>query len=144
VLWLVAGGIALGSGVAYTGFDVWVVGLINWDAIPGYALATVLALSALGLGTFISHSAATNLLAPMAVAVATSAKSGEVAMVVAVAIGSSLAMSLPISTPPNAIAFASGQIKTRDMAQMGGIVGVVGAVLVTALLPVLMRMAGIK
>jgi sodium-dependent dicarboxylate transporter 2/3/5 len=80
----------------------------------------------------------------MAVAVATSAKSGEVAMVVAVAIGSSLAMSLPISTPPNAIAFASGQIKTRDMALMGGIVGVVGAVLVTALLPVLMRMAGIK
>jgi sodium-dependent dicarboxylate transporter 2/3/5 len=65
-------------------------------------------------------------------------------MVVAVAIGSSLAMSLPISTPPNAIAFASGQIKTRDMALMGGIVGVVGAVLVTALLPVLMRMAGIK
>lgn len=144
VLWLVAGGIALGSGVAFTGFDTWVVGLINWDAIPGYALATVLAISAMGLGTFISHSAATNLLAPMAVAVATSAKSGEVAMVVAVAIGSSLAMSLPISTPPNAIAFASGQIKTRDMALMGGIVGVVGAVLVTALLPVFMRMAGIK
>jgi solute carrier family 13 (sodium-dependent dicarboxylate transporter), member 2/3/5 len=144
VLWLVAGGIALGSGVAFTGFDVWVVGLINWNAIPGYALATVLAISALGLGTFISHSAATNLLAPMSVAVSTSAGSNEVAMVVAVAIGSSMAMSLPISTPPNAIAFASGQIKTRDMALMGAIVSVVGVLLVTALLPILMRMAGIK
>ena len=144
VLWLVAGGIALGNGVAYTGFDKWVVGLINWGAIPGYALATVLSLAALGLGTFISHSAATNLLAPMAVAVATSAGSSEVAMVVAVAIGSSLAMSLPISTPPNAIAFASGQIKTRDMALMGGLVGVAGAILITILLPLLMRMVGIK
>ena len=144
VLWLVAGGIALGNGVAYTGFDKWVVGLIDWSIIPGYALGTVLALAALGLSTFISNSAATNLLAPMAVAVATSAKSGEVALVVAVAIGSSLAMSLPISTPPNAIAYASGQIKTRDMAIMGGMVGVIGAILMAVLLPVLMRMAGIR
>lgn len=144
VLWLVAGGIALGNGVAYTGFDQWVVGLINWSAIPGYALAAVLALAALGLSTFISNSAATNLLAPMAVAVATSAKSSEVALVVAVAIGASLAMSLPISTPPNAIAYASGQIKTRDMAIMGGAVGVLGAILTVVLLPVLMRMAGVK
>ncbi len=144
VLWLVAGGIALGNGVAYTGFDKWVVGLIDWAIIPGYALGTVFALAALGLSTFISNSAATNLLAPMAVAVATSAKSGEVALVVAVAIGSSLAMCLPISTPPNAIAYASGQIKTRDMAIMGGMVGVIGAILMAVLLPVLMRMAGIR
>ena len=120
------------------------MGLIDWSIIPGYALGTVLALAALGLSTFISNSAATNLLAPMAVAVATSAKSGEVALVVAVAIGSSLAMSLPISTPPNAIAYASGQIKTRDMAIMGGMVGVIGAILMAVLLPVLMRMAGIR
>lgn len=144
VLWLVAGGIALGNGVAYTGFDKWVVSLINWGAIPGFALAMVLALAALGLSTFISNSAATNLLAPMSVAVATSAGSSEVAMVVAVAIGSSLAMCLPISTPPNAIAYASGQIKTRDMAIIGGMVGVAGAILMAVLLPILMRMAGIR
>ncbi len=144
VLWLVAGGIALGNGVAFTGFDQWVVSLINWNSIPGFALATVLALAALGVSNFISNSAATNLLAPMSVAIAISAGSSEVAMVAAVAIGSSLAMCLPISTPPNAIAYASGQIKTRDMAVIGGIVGVVGAVLMAVLLPVLMRMAGIK
>jgi sodium-dependent dicarboxylate transporter 2/3/5 len=144
VLWLVAGGIALGKGVAYTGFDTWAVGLINWGSVPGFALATVLAVAALGLSNFISNSAATNLLAPMSVAIATSAGSSEVVMVASVAIGSSLAMCLPISTPPNAIAYACGQIKTRDMAIIGGMVGAVGAVLMAVLLPVLMRMAGIQ
>ena len=37
VLWLVAGGIALGKGVSATGFDTWVVGLIDWDAMSAGA-----------------------------------------------------------------------------------------------------------
>jgi sodium-dependent dicarboxylate transporter 2/3/5 len=80
----------------------------------------------------------------MSVAIATSAGSSEVVMVASVAIGSSLAMCLPISTPPNAIAYACGQIQTRDMAIIGGMVGAVGAGLMAVLLPVLMRMAGIQ
>jgi sodium-dependent dicarboxylate transporter 2/3/5 len=144
VLWLVAGGIALGKGVAFSGFDQWVVGLIHWDSIPRYLLGTVLAVAACGISNFISNSAATNLLAPISVAVATSGGSNEVVMVASVAIGSSLAMCLPISTPPNVIAYASGHLTTRDMTIMGGIIGAVGIVLMTALLPLLMRMAGIK
>ena len=43
-----------------------------------------------------------------------------------IAIGASLAMALPISTPPNAIAYSTGAVKTRDMAVAGSIIGVVG------------------
>lgn len=144
VLWLVAGGIALGKAVAATGFDAWVVGLVDWDRIPVFALGGVLALATLILSTFISNSAATNLLAPMAVAVTTAAGSGPVAAVAAVALGSSLAMALPISTPPNAIAYASGAIKTRDMAVAGGIIGAVGWVALILVLPVLMKWSGVR
>jgi sodium-dependent dicarboxylate transporter 2/3/5 len=144
VLWLVAGGIALGQAVAATGFDRWVVGLVDWKSVPVFALGGVLALATLVLSTFISNSAATNLIAPMAVAVATSAESGTVAAVAAVALGSSLAMSLPISTPPNAIAYASGAIKTRDMAVAGGIIAVVGWIALVVLLPVLMKWSGVR
>jgi sodium-dependent dicarboxylate transporter 2/3/5 len=144
VLWLVAGGIALGQAVAVSGFDRWVVGLVDWASVPGYALGGVLALTALGLGTVISHSAATNLLAPMAVAVAVSVGTGPVALVVSVALGSSLAMALPISTPPNAIAYASGAIKTRDMAVAGVLVAVVGWITLVVLLPVLMKWSGVR
>jgi sodium-dependent dicarboxylate transporter 2/3/5 len=140
----VAGGIALGQAVAATGFDRWVVGLVDWKSVPVFALGGVLALATLVLSTFISNSAATNLIAPMAVAVATSAESGTVAAVAAVALGSSLAMSLPISTPPNAIAYASGAIKTRDMAVAGGIIAVVGWIALVVLLPVLMKWSGVR
>lgn len=144
VLWLVAGGIALGQAVSATGFDRWVVGLVDWQSIPLYALGGVLALATLVLSTFISNSAATNLLAPMAVAVAGSAGSGPVAAVAAVALGSSLAMALPISTPPNAIAYASGAIKTRDMAVAGVLVAIVGWLALIMLLPVLLNLSGVR
>ena len=39
------------------------------------------------------------------------------------------AMTLPISTPPNALAHSTGIINTKQMAIVGLIVGVVGIVL---------------
>ncbi|MFU8892133.1 MAG: SLC13 family permease [Luteolibacter sp.] len=144
VLWLVAGGIALGRGVGVSGFDSWVVGLIDWQDIPPMFIGGVLALAALLLSTFISNSAAANLLAPMAVAIATSTDSGPVATVAYVAMACSLAMSMPISTPPNAIAYASGAIRTGDMAKGGLIIGFVGIGVLYLLLPHLVRLAGLQ
>ena len=48
VLWLVAGGIALGQGVGASGLDDWLIGLVDWSALPGMALLVVLAAVALG------------------------------------------------------------------------------------------------
>ena len=38
-----------------------------------------------------------------------------------IAVASSMAFSLPISTPPNAIVFASGQVRSSTMAKGGTI-----------------------
>ena len=40
----------------------------------------------------------------------------------------SLAMTLPISTPPNAIASSTGIISQTDMAKSGLTIGVIGAI----------------
>ncbi|WP_347296832.1 anion permease, partial [uncultured Bacteroides sp.] len=45
------------------------------------------------------------------------------------AIGSSLAMILPISTPPNALAHATGMIQQKDMEKVGIIMGIIGLIL---------------
>ena len=56
-----------------------------------------------------------------------------------VAVCASVAMCLPISTPPNAIASATGLVETKDMTKVGLIVGIIGLVLgffwVTKLFP---------
>ena len=44
------------------------------------------------------------------------------------ALGSSLAMILPISTPPNALAHATGLIKQSEMMKVGIIVGILGLI----------------
>jgi sodium-dependent dicarboxylate transporter 2/3/5 len=138
VLWLVAGGIALGVGVASSGLDEWLVGRISWETLAPSLIVAFLALAALVFSTVISNSAAANLLVPLALSLALS-PAVDVDPLLAgffIAIGASLAMALPISTPTNAVAYSTGLIETRDMAITGAIVGVVG-LLVFLLSPLL-------
>jgi len=143
VLWLVAGGIALGKGVSTTGFDTWIVGLIEWNAMSSSVLGISICATALVMSTFISNSAATNLLAPIAVAVAMAAGDSAINILVFVAVGASMAMALPISTPPNAIAYSAGTFSTKQMAVTGGIIAIAGLAINYLLLGPLLKMAGV-
>lgn len=135
VLWLVAGGIALGIGIGATGLDAWLIGLVAWERLPLLLLILVLALVGLGLSTVISNSATANLLVPLAMTLATGLPIDTTAIGVLIALACSLAMALPISTPPNAIAFATGDVDTKEMAITGLAIGAVGVVLLVFVLP---------
>lgn len=144
VLWLVAGGIALGDGVGKTGLDTWILGLFDWNAMP--ALAVVIVMGALGLAmsNVISHSAASNLLIPLAMGLATGIDGLDpVTIAVVLALACSLGMSLPISTPPNAIAYATGEVATPDMAKVGLVVGIAGTTVLVLLMPTIWSALGL-
>ncbi|MDO5025157.1 MAG: DASS family sodium-coupled anion symporter [Trueperella sp.] len=144
VLWLVSGGIALGTGVGATGLDAWLVGSVPWDSLSGVAILGILALIGFGMANVISHSAAANLLVPLAVSLAVSLSGVDTATVAAVvAIACSLGMSLPISTPPNAIAYSTGEIKVSHMALVGVVVGTLATTLLIFALPPLWQLLGI-
>jgi solute carrier family 13 (sodium-dependent dicarboxylate transporter), member 2/3/5 len=143
VLWLVAGGIALGAGVGATGLDAWVLDLVAWSAFPEFLLLAILVATALLLSTVISHSAAANLLIPLAISVAAGVAIDPTLGAVVVALGCALAMALPISTPPNAIAYATGEIPPAAMATTGLLVGTFGAVLLAFAMPPLWAALGL-
>ena len=145
VLWLVGGGIALGSGVAASGLDIWLVGLVNWSDLPRLALVGGLVLFALVMSTVISNSATANLLIPIGVSLAASNEIDLDPALAAVVIAAacSLAMALPVSTPPNAIAFATGTVATRDLARTGIVLGAIGVVLVAFVAPPLWEALGL-
>lgn len=144
MLWLVAGGIALGSGVSATGLDKWMLGSIDWTSIPGLLLILVLALVGWVTSNVISHSASANLLVPMGMGLAVSVSSGAAEIAIVIALGCSLGMCLPISTPPNAIAYSTGTTPTREMAIVGVIVGLIGIVLLAFVAPLTWGAIGIK
>ncbi|MDJ0923105.1 MAG: DASS family sodium-coupled anion symporter [Acidimicrobiia bacterium] len=145
VLWLVAGGIALGRGVADSGLDSWLIGLISWENIGPAVIAAAFAVVALILSTVISNSASANLLVPIGLSLAAGTAVDLDPLIVGfvIAIGASLAMALPISTPPNAIAYSSGMIKTGDMARAGLVVGLIGLVLFLVVSPAIWSVLGI-
>ncbi|MBQ7632201.1 MAG: SLC13/DASS family transporter [Paludibacteraceae bacterium] len=135
VLWMVAGGFAIGTALNKTGLAAALVEAIpfgNWSAIAVLIIAGVLGWL---LSNFISHSSAANLLLPILAVVGTAmseqlgAFGGVTTLLVCVAASTSFAMLLPISTPPNAIASSTGLIKTSDMAKVGLIIGLTGVAL---------------
>jgi solute carrier family 13 (sodium-dependent dicarboxylate transporter), member 2/3/5 len=143
VLWLVAGGIALGAGIGASGLDVWLLGLVAWETFPVTGVVVLLAVVGLGLSTVISNSATANLVVPLAISLATGIGTDPTAIAVVVALACSLAMALPISTPPNAIAYATGEVPTKDMATTGIVIGVVGVGLLAFALPPLWNLLGL-
>ncbi|PJZ76662.1 SLC13 family permease [Leptospira neocaledonica] len=136
VLILVAGGIALGTGIEKSGAGAWFGELVGKQAGPGESLWVLGIFFSIGLflSTFLSNTATANLLVPLALPVATLLLPGNesyaIQLVLGSALGASLAMSLPVSTPPNAVAYAVGGFEIKDMAKVGVKIGILGLVLV--------------
>ena len=134
-LWMVAGGFALGEGMSKTGLADNLVKAIPFDNWPVIAVLVGGGLICWLLSQFISNSAATALMVPIMVAVGKGIEGplgeygGIGTLLVGVAMAASFAMSLPISTPPNAIAYSTGLIKTKQMFTTGVTVGVISLVL---------------
>jgi len=87
------------------------------------------------MSNFLSNTVTATLLMPLAVTIGIMQGSGPmdiVELALVVGVGTSMAMALPISTPPNAIAMSTGMVKTPDMAKTGVIIGVVGITLMLA------------
>lgn len=139
VLWLVSGGIALGLALEKSGLAVNAVNAIPFSQFHPLLLISGASLLCLVMANFMSNTATANLLLPLAAALGISMHSllpygGEVVLILAVTFAASLGMSLPVSTPPNALAYASGHIEGKQMAKVGIIIGTVGLLLTYAML----------
>ena len=135
VLWMVAGGFALGVALNQTGLATTLINAIPFETWSPLLVIVGSGLICYAMANFISHTATANLLVPIlavaggSMATALMPLGGVSALLIGVAIASSLGMVLPISTPPNAMAAATGLIEQKDMAKVGIIIGVVGLVL---------------
>lgn len=135
ILWMVAGGFALGTCLNGTGLATVLINAIPFTKWPAVLVIIGAGFIMYLLSTFISNSSAASLLMPVLAVVSTAIKGeltalgGAASLIIYVAICCSLAMTLPISTPPNAIAASTGMIKTSQMVKVGLILGVIGGVL---------------
>ncbi|MGH1365401.1 MAG: SLC13 family permease [Calditrichia bacterium] len=142
VLWLVSGGIALGMALEESGLAANLIRSIPFEAFPALSIVFITTLIAIVMATFMSNTATANLLLPIVAALGVSLGGleplgGSKMILLGVTFACSLAMSLVISTPPNAMAQATGLIESRSMMKSGIIIGVVGLCEVYAMLYIL-------
>ncbi len=105
------------------GRSPWVVDQLPVETLSPLLLAGGLAAATAALSNVMSNTAAANVVIPMALALA---PGNEALVVVPVALAASSAMCLPVSTPPNAIVFATGELAAKDFLVGGMVVGVLG------------------
>lgn len=142
VLWLVAGGFALGTALQGSGLAKVLIHAIPFGSMPVLLVFLIAGIVCYFLSNFISNSATAALLIPILIVVASGmedasatnnasflALGGTYAMISFIAVCASIAMIFPISTPPNAIAASTGLVRTGDMAKVGLIIGIIGFVL---------------
>tara|TARA_Y100001960_G_scaffold333261_2_gene437397 strand:+ start:1066 stop:2436 length:1371 start_codon:yes stop_codon:yes gene_type:complete len=126
VLILFGGGICLSNVLKVTGTSVFLAnGLAGFLEQAG-VLLTILAVVVfvVFLTEFASNTASAALLVPVFATIAEALGLSPVILSALIAVAASCAFMLPVATPPNAIVFATGHIKQKEMMRIGMVLNV--------------------
>lgn len=139
ILILMWGGLSLSHAMTASGLSGWVGGLPFEQLSGGLRIAVFVVLSVF-LSTFMSNTATAGMIIPLAMAA--SPENPVIAAFLA-ALATSMDLALPISTPPNTLAFATGKLKTPEMIRAGGTFSLIAALILLAgyriILPLTLR-----
>ncbi len=121
VLILMWGGLSLGKAMEETNL-IGVIADLPIAELQGFGLATAVVVLSVGLSTFMSNTATAIVLIPMVIALVDGRGESPVQLVILTALACSFAMAMPVSTPPNAIAFATGKVPVSALIRSGALV----------------------
>lgn len=132
VLLLFGGGFALAHAFRLTGLGAWLateLGVLM--AFPLGIMILVLCVVVILASEIASNTALASLLLPVLAATATAVGVHPYLLMLPATLAASCGFMLPVATPPNAVAFASGYVTVPQMVRTGLVIDLLGAVLVT-------------
>jgi sodium-dependent dicarboxylate transporter 2/3/5 len=136
-LMLVAGGLSLGLAIKETQLAQHYVVLLSSYEFDFYLLAIVFSLLTVICSNFMSNTATTTILIPIAIVLVS--KDVEVLPIV-IGLSASAALFLPVSTPTNAIAYSTGKLNLKDFRQGGIVAGIIGPIVIVGLVLLLNKL----
>lgn len=120
VLLLFGGGLSLAGAIESSGLATAIGhGLGRFSEWPTLAVVGITVTLVLVLTTVATNTAVTAAFLPVLAALALEMDIAPLAILAPAAMAASCAFMLPVGTPPNAIVFASGAVRIRDMAKAG-------------------------
>ncbi len=133
IVLLFGGGFALAGGFAESGLSAWLGGRLSAFAdYPPIVLVLVTCTAITFLTELTSNAATTEMALPVLGSLAVAIEVNPLLLMVPATLSASCAFMLPVATPPNAIAFGSGELPMREMVRTGIILNLLGIVLITA------------
>ncbi|HAE13210.1 MAG TPA: anion transporter, partial [Bacteroidetes bacterium] len=134
ILILFGGGLALADGMSDAGLiDVignFVHTLNNW---PLWVISGFLILVVLFMTELMSNVALVTIFLPVAAGIASGLGIPFQHLLIPITMAASCAFMLPMATPPNAIVFASGHVKVRQMVRIGVVLNLISVLLLAVL-----------
>ncbi len=127
-LMLVAGGLSLGLAIDKSGLAAWAADLMRADALNPWLVILLFGYVTALVSNVMSNTAAVTVLVPVGALVAP-----DYILPISLVIGlcASTALLLPVSTPPNAIAYSTGLLDQKDFRKFGGYLALLGPPLIT-------------
>ncbi|MFN8283162.1 MAG: DASS family sodium-coupled anion symporter [Chitinophagales bacterium] len=145
ILILFGGGLALAKGLEEAGL-IQLLGNILADIAPENLFLLILLITTFSvfISEVMSNVAQVIIFSPVVTALAISLHINPLYLGIPMCLGASCAGMLPMGTPPNAIAFSSGQIALKDMLKTGFIMNIISILFISVacyfLLPLLMEL----
>lgn len=132
ILLLFGGGLSLAKAMETTGVDKHLGSMFGGlEGLPLLVMLLVLVAAVTVIGELASNAAVVTALMPVLAAAAPAMGLDPIPLMLAATLGSSCGYMLPVATPPNALAFATGRVTQPQMIRAGALLDVAGIVLVS-------------
>jgi sodium-dependent dicarboxylate transporter 2/3/5 len=132
IVLLFGGGFALAAGFKESGLSSWLGGqLASLEGTPPIVLVLITCALLTFLTELTSNAATTEMVLPVLGSMAVAIETDPLLLMVPATLSASCAFMLPVATPPNAIAFGSGEVRMADMIKAGFLLNLIGIALVT-------------
>lgn len=130
ILLLFGGGLCLAEGLTEAGIiqavGAWIVSQTEFNAI----FILLLIVIGVALSEMMSNVALVNIFVPVIFGIAQNLNINPVLLALPVTLAASIGFMFPIATPPNAIVFASGYIRIKDMVRAGFLLNIVSILII--------------
>jgi sodium-dependent dicarboxylate transporter 2/3/5 len=143
VLILFGGGLSIAAAIEQHGVASWLAGFAGQLAdAPPWVLIVVITVVACFATEIASNTALTATMMPVLAALATATSAPMDRLAVTAAIAASFAFMLPVGTPPNAMAYATGEVTVGQMARTGFLLNIIGILVVIAFMTITLPSGG--
>ena len=134
IVLLFGGGFALAAGFQQTGLAQLLGDQFQaLSNLPTFAMILLVCLFITFLTELTSNTATTEMILPILAAIAVATETHPLILMIPATLSASCAFMMPVATPPNAIIFGSGRLTVGEMARVGLVLNLVGALVIAGI-----------